>query len=59
MAQQWRINVKGKQRQDVDIDLLIQAVIALGHQLREEQRNQPAITDTPPETADRPEGDSA
>ena len=42
MAQQWRISVKGKQRQDVDINLLIQAVIALGHQLRDEQQKQGA-----------------
>lgn len=40
MAQQWRIGIRGKQRKDVDSNLLIQAVIALGHQLREEQQKQ-------------------
>lgn len=36
MAQQWRVGISGKQRKDVDLDLLIQAVIALGEQLRRE-----------------------
>jgi hypothetical protein len=36
MAQRWRVGISGKQRKDVDVTLLIQAVIALGHQLREE-----------------------
>jgi len=56
MAQQWRISIKGKQRHDVDIDLLIQAVIALGHQLRDEQQRQPASNDTAAEGIDQPEG---
>lgn len=59
MAQQWRISVKGKQRQDMDIDLLIQAVIALGHQLRAEQQAQAASSDASIEAADQPEGDKA
>lgn len=59
MTPQWRISVKGKQRQDVDIDLLIQAVIALGHQLCEEQQGKPATSDTPAEGADQPEGGTA
>lgn len=59
MAQQWRISVKGKQRQDMDIDLLIQAVIALGHQLRAEQQGPAASSDASTEAADQPEGDNA
>ena len=58
MAQQWRISVKGKQRQEVDIDLLIQAVIALGHQLRAEQQGPAVSSDAAIEAADqrRPAG---
>lgn len=47
MAQQWRIGIRGKQRKDVDIHLLMQAVIALGYQLREEQQH---TTERKPET---------
>jgi hypothetical protein len=56
MAQQWRISVKGKQRQDVDIGLLIQAVIALGHQLRAEQQDPAVSSDASIEAADQSEG---
>lgn len=49
MAQQWRIGIRGKQRKDVDVDLLIQAVIALGHQLRDQQQKQD--TGRKPETS--------
>jgi hypothetical protein len=59
MAQQWRISVTGKQRQDVDIDLLIQAVIALGHQLREEQQDQSSSNSTAADAANQPEGGNA
>lgn len=34
--QQWRVRIKGKHRQEVDIALLMQAVIALGKQLQAE-----------------------
>lgn len=50
----WRIRIRGKQRQEIDLNLLVQAVIALGYQLAEEARQQaeqdsqlPAAT-TPP-----------
>jgi hypothetical protein len=59
MAQQWRISIKGKQRQDPDIDLLIQAVIALGHQLRKEEQAQSSDSDSSAEATDKPEGGSA
>lgn len=60
MTQQWRISVKGKQRQDVDINLLVQAVIALGHQLRkEEQRNQSPSNGTSIEPTEQSKGGSA
>ena len=42
MAQQWRIGIRGQQRKDVDINLLIQAVIALAHQLCDDQQKQGA-----------------
>lgn len=34
----WLIRVTGKQRREVDVDLIVQAVIALGHQLAEEEQ---------------------
>jgi hypothetical protein len=36
--QQWRLRVRGKQRKEVDVNLLVAAVIALGEQLQAEQR---------------------
>jgi hypothetical protein len=36
--QQWRIRVQGKQRKQVNVDLLVAAVIALGEQLAAEER---------------------
>jgi hypothetical protein len=39
-GQQWRIRVRGKQRRQVSIDLLVAAVIAFGEQLAVEQREQ-------------------
>lgn len=58
MAQQWRISIKGKQRQDVDINLLVQAVIALGHQLRKERQSQPQDSDTSTDS-EQPKGGGA
>lgn len=46
MAQQWRVGVSGQQRKDIDVDLLIQAVIALGHQLRKEQQERERSTES-------------
>ena len=34
----WLICITGKQRREVDVNLLVQAVIALGHQLAEEAK---------------------
>lgn len=34
----WLIRITGKQRREVDADLIVQAVIALGHQLAEEEK---------------------
>jgi hypothetical protein len=39
MEQQWRIRVRGTMRTEVDVNLLVQAVIALGEQLHAEQRH--------------------
>jgi hypothetical protein len=36
--QQWRIRVRGKQREQINADLLVAAVIALGEQLAAEER---------------------
>ena len=38
MAQQWRVRITGKQHKSVDIDVLVQAVVALGRQLSEENQ---------------------
>lgn len=54
MAQQWRIRISGTQRADVDVGLLIQAVIALGQQLRVEKQEQKAGA-SPPGVVDVPE----
>jgi hypothetical protein len=35
---EWFIRIIGKQRQEVDKDLLVQAVLALGRQLWEEEQ---------------------
>jgi hypothetical protein len=37
-GQQWRIRVRGKQRQHISIELLVAAVIAFGEQLALEER---------------------
>ena len=36
--QQWRIRVRGRQREQINVDLLVAAVIALGEQLAAEER---------------------
>lgn len=36
MRQEWQIRITGKQRKELDKDLLIQALIALGRQLQRE-----------------------
>lgn len=47
--QQWRIRVTGRQRKQVNIDLLVAAVMALGEQFGSEQRQraQAACGDRP------------
>lgn len=47
MTQQWRIGIRGKQRKDLDLNLLVQAVIALGYQLRDEAAQQQADCPAP------------
>lgn len=47
MAGQWRIRVIGRQRQKLDVALLVQAVIALAEQLAEDERT----TDQAPQSA--------
>jgi hypothetical protein len=38
---QWQIRVKGKQREPVNLELVVQAVIALGRQLWATEQPQP------------------
>lgn len=54
MTQQWRVRIHGNQREDFDPDLLIQAVIALGRQLRKESQTLTSGTGT--EKADEQQG---
>lgn len=49
MSSQWRIRVRGKQREPINIDLVVQAIIALGRQLWGEQ--QPVDADQQPASA--------
>ena len=50
--QQWRIRVTGKQRAQVNIDLLVAAVMALGEQFGSEQaaRGEPPTPPAQPDT---------
>jgi hypothetical protein len=52
--QQWSIGIRGKQRQDYDVDLLIQAVVALGQRLREARQAETEISEvTEQDTGER------
>jgi hypothetical protein len=55
MTGQWRIRVTGKQRQKLDVALLVQAVIALSEQFAEDERKQadPQPTSGEPREDDR------
>lgn len=46
---QWRIRIQGKRREQANIELLIQAVLILGRQLAEEQRQAEAQAEQPPD----------
>ena len=59
MAQQWRIRIRGNQRKDLDIDMLMQAVIALGQQLRDEQHDSNSGTKPVNQEEQTPEGGDA
>jgi len=38
MAKQYRIQIRGKQREEIDADLMAQLVVMLGRQLAEDAR---------------------
>jgi hypothetical protein len=42
----WLIRITGNQRREVDVDLVVQAVIALGHQLAQEAQAAAASAQT-------------
>lgn len=51
MQQQWRMRIRGKQREPVNIDLVIQAIIALSEQYAADERGADEAADgraTPP-----------
>jgi hypothetical protein len=53
MAKQYRIHIKGKQREAIDADLMARLVVMLGRQLAEDAR-QAAEAARGAEAADRP-----
>lgn len=53
----WYIRITGKHRKEVDLDLLIQAVLVLGEQLREEERQ--AAAEQAAQQTDNSSGDEA
>lgn len=55
MQQQWRIRIHGKQRNQVAISLVVQAVLALGKQLRQEEAAKQLPNETP--TVEQPAPD--
>ena len=52
--QQWRIRVRGTMHTEVDVNLLVQAVIALGEQLHAKQRHSEWVTHQDSSTSSRP-----
>ena len=50
--QEWRIEIRGKQRKQVSVDLLVQAVMQLGRQLQDEAQQQKARGRPPVETGE-------
>lgn len=51
MGQQWRVRIIGEPRKAADIDLLVQAVVALARQMAREQGPHAAVP-APQEQAD-------
>jgi hypothetical protein len=49
MLEQWRVRIRDKRRESVDLDLVVQAIVAFGRQLWEEQRTTQPVTCTPSE----------
>ena len=47
-GQQWRIRVSGRPKRKPDIDLLVQAVLALAEQLASERAEHDAESGQPP-----------
>lgn len=42
MAKNYRIRIRGKQREDIDVDLMTQLVVMLGRQLAQEAQEREA-----------------
>jgi hypothetical protein len=59
MAKQYRIRIRGEQREAIDEDLMVQLVVMLGRQLAREAEEEAAreqeAGDAPPEPTDAPE----
>ena len=56
MAGQWRVRISGTRRETVDIDLLVQAVVALGRQLTREQQMPDDASEPPNHTGGAQQG---
>jgi hypothetical protein len=55
----WKVRITGKQKAAPDVDLLLAAVIALGRQLRDEQRRRSAREAKQPHPVPRPDANGA
>jgi len=58
MAKQYRIQIRGKQREEIDADLMAQLVVMLGRKLAEDAR-QAVEAAQEAEAAERAMGDEA
>jgi hypothetical protein len=53
MSQQWRIRVSGQPKKKPNIDLLVQAVLALAEQMQQDAQARKAVPDDPPSQPSR------
>jgi hypothetical protein len=51
MTRHYRIRIHGKQRDDIDIDLLAQALLMIAEDLQDQQEQDERQQTTPPETS--------
>lgn len=59
MTKHYQVQMRGKQRDDIDADLMAQLVVMLGRQLAEDARQAVLAAREAPPTNDRPASDDA